>query len=252
MTALFTYPMDATVVSSTTIVGNAAAANCLIDEPARVWRSSGSVTSLYIDLGSAQSFDTVAVVNTNLTAASRVRFTAGTTTAANDYTATGYQNVSVGSFTGTPSHIIKLASPLTYRYVRIMIDNATAALSYTEVGRVVVGKSVAIDGVDPEAEFGFKDFGDKSEYLNRVSFIRSKKVPTMKLKVTLITEAQFRDEWQPMLYSAGNSRGILACIDVENGYQHDRIFGHITTMAKSKHRIHDDHRIDLEIEGFKY
>jgi len=107
----------------------------------RKWRGvNGTGEALIVDLGSAQSIDTVALIGLNLTLAgqARVRVSSSDATgvAGNLYDngagVTGLVDPAYGYL------VVLLPSPVTGRYVRI--DVLDSSLSYVEAGRLYIGK----------------------------------------------------------------------------------------------------------------
>lgn len=104
----------------------------------RTWRSQSNSDYLTIDLGSSQSFDTIALLGTNLTAAGLTRARASLTDTS-AVTGDVYDSTSAAARVD-PDYgalIILIASPVTARYLRI--DLSDSSLSYVEAGRLFVG-----------------------------------------------------------------------------------------------------------------
>ncbi|GAB5506693.1 MAG: hypothetical protein Rhirs2KO_18560 [Rhizobiaceae bacterium] len=118
-----------------------ASSSLLLAQPSRVqnehvgrkWRSQLPTSHLVLDLGSAQSIDVVAMIGLT---ASTIRCRVSAT---DDTGAAGelYDSTEVAVDQDFLQAIFLLSAPATGRYVRIDLTHAT--LTYTEVGRAVIG-----------------------------------------------------------------------------------------------------------------
>lgn len=128
----------ASVVASSQTTLTPAQARLQDRHVARKWRSTGTTEFLTIDLGSGVSVDTVALMGVNISATGTTRVRASLTNAA----ATGSLLYDSGSIAGAvdPNYgylVTLITSPVTVRYIRIDIADATK--SYIEAGRLFVG-----------------------------------------------------------------------------------------------------------------
>lgn len=102
----------------------------------RRWRSTTNSANFVLDLGGSKSIDTAGLFGMTMTAAGTIRVrlsTADTTGAAGDAYDSGV--VAVNSSYG--AHVSLMPAPVTARYVRIDLSDASA--TFVEAGRLFIG-----------------------------------------------------------------------------------------------------------------
>lgn len=248
MSTTFTLPSSFSVVGSNQDTNNVAS-NLNLDQPGYVWRS-GNLTTVYviIDLGSNASYDTVALVGSNLRAGDQLSVQTGTTS-----TGTGsYSGPVTYAYTGTKSTavrtktIISLGSVRTERYLRLDITATAHPDGYVEAQRLVVGQAIATGGMDSDAEQSFEDRSVVNSFPGGETIDRYDTVATWKFKCQWIPDATWRGSFFPMLMSAGSSGGVLFIPDdtQPTHWQHEAIFGRFTSIAKASHTTYDDWAVE--------
>lgn len=240
MSAVFVQPLPFTS-SSAAVVGSAN--NLAIDMPALVWRGA-TTSTLVIDLGTNASYDTVALVGTNLRSQDVVRVQAG------DFA------VEVQAFTGTKpplatSKTIVQFATRTDRYLRIDITATGHPDNYVEVQRVVVGTAIKTLGLGFDFEHQFEDSSVRESGPGWEVVDEYDVVVAAKFSTSGISDAKYRAEWFPLLQWAGNRRAILMIPDDSSpeDFQTDVVFGRITSKASGKVASYNNWRIEGIIKG---
>lgn len=121
------------------------------EQPRRYWRSTSALNQyLTFDLGAAHSFDTVALINTNLTAAGVTRLRSSLTDATGQDGA-AYNGASAAGRVD-PSYKslgFVLPSVVSGRHLRIDLSDATLAASadtnFVQAGFVVIGQRTQVE-----------------------------------------------------------------------------------------------------------
>lgn len=257
MGALFVKPLAFSVVSANQNAV-APATNANLDQPALVWRSNNLTTiNVIIDMGTSASYDTVALIGTNLRATDTVQVRTGTTT-----TGTGsYAGTAQAAFAGalpdgsTAKAIFKLSSTRTERYVRIDIVSTGNPSGYTEVQRVVVGKACAltgIAGVDLGHQISFVDPSVAYQYNGGESYDRYQRLPQMKFTVSMVTDADWRADWYGFLQDVGISKAFLVVPDDSQpaNWQTEAIFGRVNgQIAMAEVTMYNYRKIELQVRA---
>lgn len=249
MAALFVPPLPITVAAAAgTIAG--APANLTNDHPGMVWRT-GLGATIILDLGSAgRSYDTVALIGTNLLPNNVVRVRTGAGADGVGAYDHGDRPAYAGdrSTVGTSISIMRLPSR-SERYVRIDYSGDGHPDGYLQVQRIVVGKAITTLGITADAELGFDDqsvISDGPGYRSVDEYIV---LPSAKVSTDFVSDQSWRNEWTPMLRSVGNKRAILFVRDdgAPETWQTDTIFGPITSRAAGKAQHHNAWRVELTI-----
>lgn len=228
MSAVFVEPLPFAVVSGNQNA-QALIANAGVDVPTLVWRSSTlSTVHAIIDLGAGATYDTVALVGTNLRATDTVRVRTGATNTGIG----GYDSGLTAAFTGdlprgTSAKVIRRFDARSERYVRIDIIAAGHPANFTSVQRIVVGKAIIDLGIDYGAEQGFTDQSKIETGDGWTDVTRYPVLTRWKVKLSSISDSAWRREWFPFLQSVGKSRGflIIPMDDDPATFQSDVIFG---------------------------
>ncbi len=250
MSAIFVSPLPfTTVAANENPVAPVAKAN--LDKPGLVWRSA-DLTSVYciIDLGPSASYDTVALIGTNLRTTDTVQVRTGTT------------NTGIGAYGGTAQAAYAGTRPKTStaktilsiglraeRYLRIDIVSTGNPDTYTRVQRIVVGKAVSTGGIDYNNEQGFEDRSNVIAGLGYTSYDQLDTIVTQKFSMGFIPSTSWRTEWHPLLQYSGNTRALLFVPYLEDSltFQTDALFGRITSKASGKAVAFNTWAIDLQL-----
>lgn len=257
MAALFVTPLSCTVVSANEAVAAPCTNATSSDQAGLAWRSSNLTTiNCILDLGSgaafAGSYDTVALIGTNLRATDTVQIRTGTTS-----TGTGnYAGSATAAYTGTlpsgsTSKAIYSIGTRTERYMRIDIVATSHPDAYTSVQRIVVGKALALNngaGVDLGHTVSFADQSVGYTGAGWRSYDRYARLPQMRLSVSMIGDTDWRTDWFGFLQDVGESKAFLAVPDnTASNLQVNSIFGTITQSAEANLTAFDMRRVDLTI-----
>lgn len=257
MAGLFVKPLDFTVYSANqnTI---APASNANLDEPGLVWRSNNltSVT-IILDMGTSASYDTVAIIGTNLRATDTVEIDTGTTN-----TGTGsYNGSATAAWSGTlpesstAKAIFKLPATRTERYVKLTFVATSHPDGYVQAQRIVIGKALSLTngaGVDLQHEVGFLDQSVPYTGAGWRSYDRYATLPSLKLTVSMIGDSDWRTSWFGFLQTVGQNKGILVVPNdaIAANWQAEAIFGSITDKVNAQAVGYDMRRTDLTITAF--
>lgn len=239
MSALFVTPLSFTAASTSPTPLLGTVANLANDVPGLAWTFGLTTPYLIVDLGvNAVSYDTIALVGSNLRSTDTVQIRTGTTS-----TGIGnYAGTASAAWTGTKPSVAKamsiyqLGTARTERYVRIDLSAPSHPDGQVQFWRLVIGKAVTTAGVNYDAEIGFQDqsiittgpgYRSVDEYDVFVSW---------KFRTDYISEALWRSDWNPMLRTVGNRRGVLFVADDQHPeyFQTDAIFGCLTSNASGK------------------
>lgn len=254
MGALFVRPLSF-AVSSANQSSIAPASNANIDEPGLVYRS-GNLTSVSVilDMGASASYDTVAIVGSNLRSSDTVQVQTGTTN-----TGTGSYNSSAqAAFTGslplgsTAKTIIKLGATRTERYIRLDFVSTGNPAGYVEAQRIVIGKALALTGgagVNLGYEVTMNDQSIAYTGAGWRSFDRYQVLPALKLSVGTMGDVDWRNDWFGFLQSVGMNTAIL-CVPQDAdpaGWQVDAVFGTITDKVSASVVSYGMRQVELTI-----
>lgn len=256
MGALFVKPLSFTVTAAneSTLLP---ASNANLDEPALVYRSNNLTTPYVIlDMGTSASYDTVAIMGSNLRATDTVQIRTGTTN-----TGIGnYAGSATAAWTGTlpesstAKAIFKLSATRTERYVRIDFVATSHPDGYVQAQRIVVGKALALSngaGVDLGHSVSFMDQSVRFDGAGWSSYDRYDVLPVLKLSVSMVGETDWRNDWFGFLQTVGQNRAFLVVPDdaTPANWQVDAVFGRVSERVEAFVTRFDMRRIDLAITG---
>lgn len=253
MAGLFTRPLAFSVVAANQ--GSLTpAANANVDEAGLVWRSADlSGPYVIIDLGTSASYDTVALIGTNLRASDTVQIRTGSTSTGIGAYAGTAQAAWTGSLpTGSTSKAIYKIGTRSERYLRIDLVASGHPDGWTQVQRIVVGKALALNdgaGVDLGAETGFKDQSISYSGNGWTSFDEYAVLATLKVTVSFIGNSDWRTDWYSFFQTVGNHRAILCVPDdtTPSNWQSEAIFGRITDEITANVIAYDIRKTTLTI-----
>lgn len=213
-------------------------ASAVLDQQlAARWRSApGISTWLLVDIGAQRQIDTVAILATNLSDAAtwRIRIsTTDATGAAGDAHDSGTITAGADPLFGGAAIYLLQASPVTGRYVRL--DLADATLPYLEVGRLVAGRRwrfarnfrlgwtvEAVDDAQIATTWGGAEWRDARSVRRRV-----------RVELPAITRAEYEVEAQALL-RAGAGRDVLLILDQDSAWlPRDSVFGRLAPVRIS-------------------
>lgn len=252
MTALFCRPLPFSIVSANQATLHPAT-NAGLNEPAYVWRSTSLNVGLVIDLGAGASYDTVALIGTNLRATDTIQISTGTT---NTGTGSFFSGV-VNAFTGTKptayttKTVVKFPNVRTERYMRIDITATGHPDTYTSVQRLVVGKSVSTLGFDYGAEQSFIDPSAIQNVAGTDIIDQVATRPRWKISMSYVAASTWRQEWTNFLASVGKVVPILFVPNLEapEDFQSEVIFGRIRNEATAKVTGNTLRQVELTIDA---
>jgi len=206
MSAVFLPPLDYSIVSSDA-VQVAPASRVMLDEPGLVARSAAQTLTMTFNMGD-QSYDTIAVIGTNLLSSDRVRVRIGNNA---EMTSGIMFDTTVQAWTGNPPldkaiTYIPLNNTFSALYVRIDI---TSSRTFVEVSRVIIGKRLEVDGIDTEPNItpvsgSIIDDGpgwtSADDYRTRMAW---------KANVGNVLASSYWTDWHPFLKRVGKHAGFL-------------------------------------------
>lgn len=240
--AILCRPLPFTVLSSGNATAAGPASNLNNDRMGRAWQCSGT-TNCYvvIDLGSAQTIDTVALLASNANAADTVRLRGAATSAAVSGTSPPGAFLADQTFSAVAStdgnkrvhrNGIKTFTGVSARYWRIDVTTTNTAFS---AGRLVLGSSLAAaDNVDYGWDFEVVDLGKIDDSTLGIDDIRiGAKVLAYHWTWSWLTETEARGSLLDILAYAGTTRPILLCLDPAATDAHNLIgYGQLVESVK--------------------
>lgn len=251
MTALFTKPMAFTVVNSQQNV-IAPASNAANDIPSLVWRSTNTAPFIIIDLGPNASYDTVALIGTNLRASDTVQIRTFTATNGSVVYDAGANAAFAGSRpeSFTSKSVYQLGTR-TERYIRIDIAASGHPEGAVSVQRIVVGKKITTLGFDYGAEQSFIDPSTITSINGADLITHVAARPRWKISISYVAASSWRNEWVGFLASVGKTQPILFVPNVEapQDYQSEVIYGRIRNEATAKVPGNTIRAVELTIEA---
>ncbi len=254
MSALLCKPLAYTVVSANE-AALAPASNGTYDTPSLTYRSNNLTTPyIILDLGTGTlSYDTVAIVGSNLRTTDTVQVRTGTTN-----TGIGnYAGTALAAYAGTKPEgsttlsFYQLGAARTERYVRIDFVATSHPDTYVQAQRIVVGKGLTSYGIQTNCEVSFYDQSLIEEGNGYTTVTEYAVVPVLKATFNWVTDAVWRSDFFGFLRTVGNNKAILVVPDTSatTTFQTDAIFGRIQNRASGKHPVSDMWTMELEIRA---
>lgn len=236
-------PLPFTVLSQGNQTTAGPASNLNNDRLGRAWQCNGT-SNCYavIDLGSAQTIDTTALLASNANSGDTIRVRAAATSAALTGAAPPgsflYNQVhnAVASSDGNKrvhKNSLTVFSGVSARYWRIDVTTTNPAFA---AGRLVIGASLqAADAQDYGWEIGVVDMGSIDDTQLGLDDIRiAAKVLQFNWTWSWLTEAEARGPLLDILTYAGRTRPILSCLDPAASDVHNLIgFGQLAEGVKA-------------------
>ena len=252
MTAVFCAPTSFSVASGSE--GAVAPARNLNTDPmGLVWRSTGLLgVQLTISLADP-SFDTVALVGSNLRAGDTIRVRAGSSASVVAGETDLLLDATVPAWTGTaPTSgaltVLVLDAPIAASFVRLDLTSSGNPDGYVEASRLIIGKRVQADGIDIGCEQTFEDGSDVQEGLGFTTVDEYRVRIGWKVSVSGVKEADYWAKWFPFLRSIGRHKGFLFLPDSESDHvQTQAVFGRMANSAKGSAKSSDFTIIDMTI-----
>jgi hypothetical protein len=253
MASLFARPMPIVAIEANQSA-TAPASNVAQDESGLVWRSSNLTTPyIILDMGAGvTSYDTIAVIGTNLRATDTVQIRTGTT-------ATGigaYAGTAQAAFTGnkpigwTTKSVYRFTAR-TERYVRIDLVSTGNPSGYTEVQRIVIGKAIITLGVDTDPEQTLIDYSNiTSDGGSDVIDVGSMKM-MWRVNMGWVDDAQWRSDWLSFFTAVGKRNPFLfvPIVETPSTWQQDVVFGRMRNDPGSKMATRLRRSVEIKIEG---
>lgn len=259
MASLFVKPLPLTVVSSLS-TGTNPLSFALTDEPNLVWRSTTTTTYALVDAGTSASYDTIALVGTNLLASDTVTITCGTgQDGSGNITGSTYTSGAVSAWTGSlPSGsrakaVFKLPATQTARYIKIAVTTA-APVGYLECQRIVIGRALAMTGL-AGVDLGFEQtFIDTSVAYSGDGWSSFDQYPVlhqMKLTASFIADADWRSDWFGFFQSVGKFAAFLVVPDdtQPTNWQSEVIFGRLVSEAQTAQTTYGIRKTEMTIRS---
>lgn len=209
--------------------------NLRVDEPAMVYRSTGTTASITAQVLDSQPWDTICLVGSNLRATDTIKITAASSQADVNSGTNLTVNQTVAAWTGTaPTNgalsFVTLAAPVTSPFVRIDITSNGNPAGYVQASRLVVGKRVNHDGVAMGAEQTYEDSSVVEEGPGFTSVERYNVRVGWKVTLDGIKDAAYYGNWFPFLRSVGKSRAFVFIPDDASAYvQNQAVFCRVSS-----------------------
>jgi len=236
MTSLLLQSDPFTVVSATNLNAATPASNLSRDVLGLDARFTAN-TTIILDRGAVtNTFNTIAVVHTDMARAATILVQTATDAAMTTPTtvvptqATGIVNPVAGRrecfyFTFTAS---------SHRYVRLTFTGSGAC----DIGRILIGTAVNTLGVRTDAERLFEDMSASFDFKAYTTFDKAPTLLGWKVQFPMMDETFFRQTWQPFMQSVGNSECFLFIPNIlqASTIQSDWCYGRVTAKAGAKHQ----------------
>lgn len=216
-------------------------------QPGKVWRSAGLTdTWIVLDFGAARSWDWIAWVNANFTAAATIRARASDSEAALT-SAPGWDSTAESWWpaTGRPTvdedepepegyTLIKslIGAPKTFRYLRLDISDPANPAGYVQAGRLVVGKALQlVRCFSWGTTFGRQDqslldqaIGGQLHGTSRPS------ARYVDFSLEWVQESEARGYLEKLDRIRGRGRDVMVCLDPDatTHLQAETLLGHMT------------------------
>lgn len=252
MSAIFVRPSDFTVVSANQ-AATGAALNTSLDEPGMVWRSNNlSGVYVIIDLGAnAGTYDTVAIVGSNLRASDTVQLRTGTSASG-----TGAFDIGAPAFIGNKpdgwsTKTIFRIGDRSERYIRLDISAPGHPAGFVEVQRIVIGKAITTLGIDIDAE---QTVIDQSNITTVGGYDIIEEAPAKmgwKFSMSWVNDDSWRNEWLSFATKVRKVQPVLFVPFFEDAstWQQDAVFGRFRTDPAAKSSSKLKRALDIKIEG---
>lgn len=251
MTGIMVRALPMTLSSSSSAIANFPATNALNDYESMVWRDSSATPQVVLDMGTAASYDAIAIVGTNLTAGTSVTITlasdASVTVIALNTTVTSVLgDVVAGEPTAFVHH---LGATYTSRYVRLRFNNVATLPSATlSVARAIVGPALTFE-VDGEAEHRYEDRSIINEGRGFETVDEFGVYPSFKCSVSLLSETEVRQKWHPFMSKVGTSRPVFFAIDTATKHQTEMLYGRLIATVPIKQTFYDAWQAEITVRA---
>lgn len=240
--AILCSPYNFTVLSTGNATTAGPAANLNNDRMGRVWQCSGTSTCyVVVDLGSAKTVDTVALLASNANSGDTVRLRGASTSAAVSGTTPPGSFLADQTFNAVAStdgnkrlhrNGMKTFTGVSARYWRIDVTTTNSAF---QAGRLVLGSSLAAaDAQDYGWGFEVADLGSIEDTTLGIDDIRiGAKVLAFDWTWSWLTETEARGALLDVLAYGGKTRPILVCLDPAASDLHNVLgFGQLVEGVK--------------------
>ena len=250
MSALVLFPESDLSVTSATNLQSYSSKDYLLDDRLGLETCFSNSTTIILDRGATapSTWDTIALVNNNLPNSATIQVDVST---ASNFTPLTTFNPSDGLDNAVGSRgkiaLLTIPSVRSERYVRLIITTTGAF----DLGRIIIGKSIAFSGVSVNAERIIEDTSDILQVGAWQSVIQSPVLPGWKVEVPLIKEVDFRASWAPFLIRAGQRAPFLFVPRIEDTtqLQADWCYGRITSTAKAQNPGFDAWTVQFQMRG---
>lgn len=241
--------IDSCDLSASTLgAGDLTVERVQIDPLTLKYRVQASTVTIAFDFGSATAWEVFGVPGTNLTTAATKRITlSNQSVTGTDILDTG--TISAGVLDGYPQVYHSLSAPLTARYGRIIL--ADASMSFIDIGRVVAGPAWTPTIGD---QYGGRQImhGDDSVLSKSLGGQQRGSIGPrprrFSFQLDYLSEAEMLDNAFEIDRVAGLTRGILVMLDPASELQRLSVYCHVTRMAPVRYAQYGRHAKRYEIE----
>jgi len=210
------YVTSAAAITSDNALATLPAANVATVQVTQLWKTAPATTTAYvlIDLGSSQSIELVALINTNLTAAGTWRIRISTADATgNTGDALDTTTVSAGVDVRYKKAIYILSGPVTGRYIKINITDIS--LTQLSVGKVVACQAFKPTyNFSPGAQIFYRDWSNRySAYDGQTWTLRGAVQRGFAFVLPAVTDTERNNIGEGLIQDHGIYRDVLVCLD---------------------------------------
>lgn len=253
MTAIFMKALPFTVVAATESAIDPAI-NANNDIASMVWRSTNTSPYIIVDLGpNPVSYDTVAIIGSNLRATDLIQIRTGTTSGGTG----SLSPPAEPAYSGTrpegysSKSVYQLPSTRTERYVRIDFVATGHPEGAVSAQRIVIGKKLTTLSFDYGAEQSFVDPSTITSINGADLITKVAARPRWKISISYLAASAWRNEWVGFLATVGKTQPILFVPNAEDtaSYQSEVIYGRIRSEASAKIPSNTLRMVELTIEA---
>jgi hypothetical protein len=253
MTSILVAPLPFTVISGDA-AANRPVSNLAKNPPGLVWRVDGEMASFVVQVDAP--FDTVALIGSNLRSFDTVRIRVAATAAAT-VSAPLWDSSAVAAWSGTKidgagaKTIIRAPSTMVSRFVRVDLAAPGHLDGFIEAQRLVIGKAVAHDAIDRDAETTWVDSSPSYTGPNWSAFDPYPTVQQTKAALSWVSSDAFHAEWAPFLSKVGITTPVLLVPSLEEVGRHQTtaLFGHVQQSIAVRHPAWNTHNLELTVRA---
>ena len=252
MATLFCAPLALSINGANAATTAPASNLSMFNYPGMVWRSANLAT-VYVTAQIAGTWDTLALVGTNLRASDTVRIRAASTAAAT--TSAPAYDTTIAAWTGVAPvgsalTLLTLPTARNETFDRIDITSTGNPAGYVEVQSLVIGQRFENPGLDIGAERTMEDMSGIEEGIGYTAINASGVRVGWKLTISGIKEADYEAVWHPFARKMGNSKPFLFVEDTAPAYLQNRAaLCRFTSSAKGSASASDYYVIDASLKS---